>query len=231
MIDTPGFDDTYRSDAEILELLARWLRKNYYQGVELTGAILLQPINGNRIQGSERRRLRLFEKICGPNCFSKIVIATTMWDEISCDAMSFRRMQDRVVSTDCWGTMAAGGARVERHDNNADSARRIVSMLCGQSVPMKLLMQEELGHNGGTLAGTSAGHQLYSELDDRCKSLLESLEELRHEQKRKDRVIKELADEKKALDAELKRIQQDKEMMENQQVHPYLTTRVFSFSS
>jgi predicted GTPase len=27
IVDTPGFDDTYRSDAEILKLIADWLRK------------------------------------------------------------------------------------------------------------------------------------------------------------------------------------------------------------
>lgn len=49
LIDTPGFDDTYRSDTDILELLANWLQTNYFEHVKLTGLILLQPINANRI--------------------------------------------------------------------------------------------------------------------------------------------------------------------------------------
>lgn len=28
-VDTPGFDDTYRSDVEILEEIARWLEKTF----------------------------------------------------------------------------------------------------------------------------------------------------------------------------------------------------------
>ncbi|KAF9445464.1 hypothetical protein P691DRAFT_642031, partial [Macrolepiota fuliginosa MF-IS2] len=27
LVDTPGFDDTYRSDLDILELVSRWLKK------------------------------------------------------------------------------------------------------------------------------------------------------------------------------------------------------------
>jgi len=31
LVDTPGFDDTYRSDVEILELISEWLRRRCVQ--------------------------------------------------------------------------------------------------------------------------------------------------------------------------------------------------------
>ena len=58
-IDTPGFDDTERTDADVLELIAKFLRETYANGMLLTGIILLQPVTGNRVQGSEKRRTRL----------------------------------------------------------------------------------------------------------------------------------------------------------------------------
>jgi predicted GTPase len=61
LIDTPGFDDTDRTDADILKLIADYLVGTYQNNVLLTGLILLQPISGNRVQGSERRRTRVFE--------------------------------------------------------------------------------------------------------------------------------------------------------------------------
>jgi hypothetical protein len=82
LIDTPGFDDTYKSDAEVLEMIATFLAETYSQDMLLTGIILLQPISGNRVQGNERKRTRLFEKVCGPGAFSKVIIATTMWDDL-----------------------------------------------------------------------------------------------------------------------------------------------------
>ena len=59
-IDTPGFDDTERTDADVLELIANFLRETYANGMLLTGIVLLQPVAGNRVQGSEKRRTRLF---------------------------------------------------------------------------------------------------------------------------------------------------------------------------
>ena len=60
LIDTPGFDDTERSDADILELISEYLLETYAQKILLTGIILLQPVTGNRVKGSEKRRVLLF---------------------------------------------------------------------------------------------------------------------------------------------------------------------------
>lgn len=218
LIDTPGFDDTYRSDTDILELLANWLQTNYFEHVKLTGLILLQPINANRIQGSERKRLRLFESICGPEVFSKVVIATTMWNEISCHEKAVERMQERAASNGFWGQMVRGGARVERHDDNQESACRIVSMLCGESGPLQLLMEKELLENGGSLVKTSAGSQLNNELSKLNANLRLQLEELRQEQNKQDGEIKALVDEKKALELKLKNIEREKERLKTPQV-------------
>ena len=79
LIDTLGFDDTERSDVDVIQLIADYLQETYAQGVLLTGVILLQPVTGNRVQGSEKKRLRLFKKVCGDDTFSYVVIATTIW--------------------------------------------------------------------------------------------------------------------------------------------------------
>ncbi|KAF4543299.1 uncharacterized protein LTHEOB_7033 [Lasiodiplodia theobromae] len=105
LIDTPGFDDTYQSDADILGLLAQWLFANYLEGVLITGVILLHPVSANRIYGSEWSRLRLFEDICGADAWSRAVIATTMWDEISSYESGSVRVQERMSSPECWGEM------------------------------------------------------------------------------------------------------------------------------
>lgn len=214
LIDTPGFDDTYQSDADILGLLAQWLFANYLEGVLITGVILLHPVSANRIYGSEWSRLRLFEDICGADAWSRTVIATTMWDEISSYESGSARVQERMSSPECWGEMVAGGANVVRHDNNGTSARRIVSMLCGgESKPVPLLIQKELESNDVSLAETSAGNRILSDLEERCKWLEEEQDRLQKEQKGKDQKITELNKEKECLDLELEKFQQQKKKL------------------
>lgn len=49
LIDTPGFDDSDRSDTDILNLVAGYLAQTYSEGVLLMGIIFLQPINQPRL--------------------------------------------------------------------------------------------------------------------------------------------------------------------------------------
>ena len=96
LIDTPSFDDTERTDVDILKLIADYLAHNYHHGVLLTGVILLQPINANRVQGSERKHTRLFEKACGKDACRNVVIATTMWSDLECESVGMDRMRKRM---------------------------------------------------------------------------------------------------------------------------------------
>ncbi len=52
LIDTPGFDDSKRSDTEILTEISRLLATQYKLVVTLKGIIYLHRITDNRFQGS-----------------------------------------------------------------------------------------------------------------------------------------------------------------------------------
>ncbi|KAF8858761.1 P-loop containing nucleoside triphosphate hydrolase protein [Acephala macrosclerotiorum] len=206
LIDTPGFDDTYKSDAEILELIAKFLAETYSQDMLLSGIILLQPISGNRVQGNERKRTRLFEKVCGPGAFSKVVIATTMWDDLKNQSQGNQRVEERRTSNDFWGKMVEHGAQIARHDNNPTSARKIIGMLLKNVKPVVLQMQTELAQNDGRVAATSAGRQLDSDLDETSRKLLVELQDLK----------KESARNTAALRAEMQELQQKLEDAQNE---------------
>ena len=81
--------------ADILKLIADYLAQNYHHGV-LTGVILLQPINANRVQGSERKHTQLFEKVYGKDAYRNVVIATTMWSDLECESVGMDRMRERM---------------------------------------------------------------------------------------------------------------------------------------
>lgn len=79
LIDTPGFDDTNRTDADVLKQVALWLGSTYKDGKLLDGLLYLHRIIDTRMMGSARRNLLMFAELCGPNCFRHVVLATTMW--------------------------------------------------------------------------------------------------------------------------------------------------------
>ena len=65
LIDTPGFDDTYRSDAEVLKDVAFWLAAAYTKHTQLAGILYLHRITEPKFQGSAKRNLRMFQQLCG----------------------------------------------------------------------------------------------------------------------------------------------------------------------
>ena len=194
LIDTPGFDDTDRTDADILKLIADYLAETYQNDMLLTGVIMLQPINANRVQGSERKRTRLFEKVCGPNAYGNIVIATTMWSDLESEAIGMDRMRERVREMSFWGAMVDKGAQVVKHDNTARSARNIIKMLVNKrAVPLQ--MQQELVQNGGMIGQTSAGRQLDQDLSEVSARFQRDIEELKRERVQNAEEMRELREQ------------------------------------
>jgi hypothetical protein len=180
LIDTPGFDDSERTDVEILEGIATWLDRTYAAGMLLTGVVLLQPITTNRYMGSEARRTRLFKKICGPNAYANVVIGTTMWNQLADQGSGHNRVDERKRSTEYWGDMIKVGARVVDHEDNKGSAHNIIRMLLKKR-KTTLQMQEELAENDGYVFSTSAAQQLYDDLGVKSDEKGLELRELQRE--------------------------------------------------
>ena len=215
LLDTPGFDDTERTDADVLTLIADFLGATHQNDTLLTGIILLQPVTGNRFQGSERRRLRLFKKICGPEAYSHTVIATTMWSELADTADGTSRVAQR--EQNWWGDMIAGGAQIVRHENTAESAKDIIAMLCQKDM-VALQMQQELMRTGGKLSATSAGRQMSSDLKEQSRMFAAELEKLEEELRKKRQENADLQMEMEELRVKLERVVEEQEKLNNQWV-------------
>jgi hypothetical protein len=85
MVDTPGFDDSYRSETSVFESLVIWLAATVSSNVHLTGVILMTSILSIRLGGSLRRSLRYVKKLCGPN-LNGVVYVSTFWDRLESKA-------------------------------------------------------------------------------------------------------------------------------------------------
>ncbi|KAK1751511.1 GTPase IMAP family member 4 [Echria macrotheca] len=176
LIDTPGFDDDNRSDVEILEAIVEWLgSKGYLKRHRLDGLILLHPITVHRVGGTERQRTRLLKKILGPDAYKRIIIATTMWEQIKDPEDMQRRIDGR--KADLWSDFLENGAELVPHENTKDSARKIISKAIKTSDrlgKLKPKLHEELLKNPRvveTTAGVEAKTNIEREIEN-CNKLL-----------------------------------------------------------
>ncbi|KAH9931008.1 P-loop containing nucleoside triphosphate hydrolase protein, partial [Fomitopsis serialis] len=201
LIDTPGFDDTTKSQADVLEDIGQFLKKTYEEDIKLTGVIYMHRISDRRVGGIARENFRLFRKICGPEAMKNVFIVTTMWEDVS-EEVGQAREQELVSKPIFFQPVIAQGARIVRHQKTAQSAQSIVSSLIVNAA-RSLQMQRELVEERKQVPETAAGCDL--------KSILVEQEE-RHQREMRE-LKEEIKDAEKAeiarLKAELNRVKDD----------------------
>ncbi|MCJ1353369.1 MAG: gTPase, IMAP member 8 [Icmadophila ericetorum] len=153
LVDTPGFDDTHRSESEILEQIAKALAAQYALGMVLKGIIYLHRNNDIRMQGSSMKALQIFKKLVGDEAFKNVVLATTRWDLVGEDIGSEREQE---LHTKFWAYMMNKGATMTRFYGDRASATRILSQLLAKK-SIILDIQREMVDENRPLNKTSAG--------------------------------------------------------------------------
>jgi hypothetical protein len=230
LFDTPGFDDTYRGDADILADIAENLSASYKQNLRLSGIVYLHRIKDERMTNAILRNLTMFQNLCGKDAFQNVTLATTFWDELQDIAKGESRELQLIEEPDWWGYMAQKGSRVRRFMNTRDSALKVLAEIAGlKKVPLQI--QKEIVDEGKGVKETTAGAALNKELAALTAKHAEDLKRLKlqieqakrdHDtelqaitekmQKDKQAIIDSLADEQEALNAdrreELRRVEQ-----------------------
>ncbi|KAK1753612.1 GTP-binding protein A [Echria macrotheca] len=135
LIDTPGFDDDIRTDVEILGDIAEWLAKHKYISKDnpVDGLILLHPATHSTITGNERKRTRLLQKILGEDAYRRVIIATTMWENLEADEWNTLGGQERIGENGLWERFLMQGSTLTRHQNSKDSAHQIIRQILSMS--------------------------------------------------------------------------------------------------
>ncbi|KAK0706133.1 hypothetical protein B0T26DRAFT_656556, partial [Lasiosphaeria miniovina] len=165
LIDTPGFNDTTLGDAEVLRSIAFLLARTYEVGVRLAGIVYLHRITDVRVGGSGKRMMQLIRDMCGAEAFPRLVLATTMWQELgSNDPAAFdlavQHEMELRRTDEFWGAMCRGGSRLARWDGSRASAMAMVDRLQdlqAEQGPMALQIQREMVGQRLDLADTAAG--------------------------------------------------------------------------
>ncbi|KAF8466339.1 P-loop containing nucleoside triphosphate hydrolase protein, partial [Kalaharituber pfeilii] len=161
-IDTPGFNDTNKSEGEILRELSDWLMYTYQQDAKLSGILYLHRISDIRMEGSALRNLRVFQKLCGEASLQHVILVTTHWASVS-EATGESRENELLNSY--WRGMREKGSKVMRFKGTETSGIEIISEFLNSNLgETSLEIQREMVDQNKNLADTSAGKAVNEEM-------------------------------------------------------------------
>ncbi|KAF8896188.1 P-loop containing nucleoside triphosphate hydrolase protein [Infundibulicybe gibba] len=202
LIDTPGFDDTTKSDADVLRMIAAFLATTYENGKTLSGVLYLHRISDFRMGGISTRNFKMFRELCGEDTLKNVIILTNMWGEVSREVGEAR--ESELATRDIFfKPVLDKGAQLRRHTNTIESAHNVLRYLINNH-PLSLKIQREL---------TAAGSELNRELMEQAKKHRQELKQLEEEMKeairtKDEETRKELEVETRKLQAEMTRVQE-----------------------
>ncbi|KAG0694749.1 P-loop containing nucleoside triphosphate hydrolase protein [Suillus ampliporus] len=180
-VDTPGFEDTYVDDLEILRRVAVWLAHSYNDGVKLAGVIYLQEITQKRMRGATHKNHVMFTKLCGHLASQNVVLATTKWGQIL-EETGLRHEEE--LKSKFWKGMIDHGSKVARFQDTYESAWRIVDLIDPRSRSSSLIplyIQEEMVDYQKLIPETDAGHSLCVTLQELVAAHKKTLAQLQNE--------------------------------------------------
>ncbi|PVF95466.1 P-loop containing nucleoside triphosphate hydrolase protein [Serendipita vermifera] len=212
LLDTPGFDDSHRSDNEILEEVAKFLKESYKKNKLLTGLLFFYPILSMRAGGTTLRNIRLFLELVGSKSFKSVVVVTTMWDMVTKE-FGEKRWKQLQESDHLFKGLLDGGGQIMRHlygeaEESRQSAQNILEALLDHEIrekTTKLRIQEEMGDKGKALVQTRAARVLVNDYEERIANLEKSIREQKailrcaFGEEAKARLRKRIEEEKQSL--------------------------------
>lgn len=213
----------------MLREIAGWLTDSYSNKVLLHGIIYLHRITDVRMQGSAKKNLLMFKKLCGDDALRKVILTTTMWDKVP-PHEAVDREQQLVDTPEFWGYMVSKGSTVHRHNNTIESAIRILEELIHSNSTVTLDLQNQMVNQNQTLGETAAGKELGSEIirerqkwAAELKETQEQIKEaIRLRDKESEQALQELKDDYttriERIERDNKRLHVDTERLRNERI-------------
>jgi hypothetical protein len=173
----------------------------------------LHPISDNRMRGTARLNLEMFQELCGIDSLRNVVLASTMWDLVP-QQVGEEREAELASKPEFWGNMLAHGSRIERHNRSRESALAIIRSLIDNQ-PIVLEIQDELVNQGLNLDDTGCGRTLRREFAAQKAELEKKLEKLEkdHEMSASKGAARftELTTEMEKIEAARRKLKEDME--------------------
>lgn len=158
LIDTPGINDTARTELDVLKEIAFWLSAAHDNGIQLNGIVYLHSIAVPKWAASCAKATTLLKAICGPQNYASIVLATTHWSSVPTEVGN-KRHKELDESENMWGSLRKGGAELQYHSSGKLSAMKIINHLMARP-KCTMAIQRELNSPGLKLSETEAGQEI-----------------------------------------------------------------------
>ncbi|KAF3051883.1 hypothetical protein E8E11_011085 [Didymella keratinophila] len=175
LVDTPGFDDSKRSDAAILAEIVDFLCAQYELGITLKGIIYMHRITDNKMSGSARRYLEMFTQLCGKRNLENVILLTTMWSDLRDQEKGMER--ERELRQEYWDEMENHGSTVRQFHGNEAMASALVCRL-QRKHGIVLEVQEELVDQRKQLDQTKAGRLMVPQVEEAIMESEKKIQEL-----------------------------------------------------
>ncbi|KAK6539281.1 hypothetical protein TWF694_009516 [Orbilia ellipsospora] len=158
LVDTPGFNDTYRTDRKILDEITSWLATSFASGTRLSGIIYFHRIVDVRMEGSALRNFHVFRKLCGDRALQNVVLGTTFWEMADAEEAA-RRECELAETPEFWGEMLSKGSRMVKISWTGRDCGLEVLASFAEKKAVTLRVQQEVAE-GKTIEETAASHAL-----------------------------------------------------------------------
>ncbi|CZR55811.1 uncharacterized protein PAC_05699 [Phialocephala subalpina] len=201
VVDCPGFDDTKRSDTEILSVISELVTAQYHMGMKLWGIVFLHRITDVRFQGSTQNVLSLFQQLVGDDALSNVVLVTTQWGRVTHVDMPDAINREQQLRDEYWREMLDKNSMTRRFDDSRASAEGIIALLIGRD-NVVLRLQKELVDEKKALGKTAAGLMLGPKVDKKLKASKDDVKRLRAELQKKPNNTRRLRIQREILEAE-----------------------------
>ncbi|KAF2210299.1 hypothetical protein CERZMDRAFT_91209 [Cercospora zeae-maydis SCOH1-5] len=191
------------------------MQDTYNEGSLLSGIIYLHRITDIRMEGPSLKNLRMMKKLCGSQTLRNVVLATTMWENMTPDAGMQRKKE---LEHNFWKDLLDEGAKIARVTNQSGEEARSLVRAVMKNRPTSTVLQDEL-HNGLSLAQTEAGREIKLEIAKLERKLRaehkEELNELKAAQRNRNKqLIMELRNENAITRHKLERLEAKKRQLE-----------------
>lgn len=222
LVDTPGFDDSFRSNVEVLQDIATFFAQLYDHKIRFSGVLYLHRITDPRMSGTAIKNLEVFKLLCGVRAFPIIRLLTMHWNTLSNPsdyAVAAERETELANNPKFFQPLLKKGSRLMRHELlGQESAKAVIDSLLEVEEKADLSIQVEMVAQKKTLKETTAGRFLEQDrrlqrqkYDAELRELQQSMEEAL---RKKDReALAEMSAEKREFYAKLERLRREREEM------------------
>ncbi|KAM0194696.1 hypothetical protein ACHAPI_006993 [Fusarium lateritium] len=164
VVDTPGFDDTERSQTEVLAEITDYLAAQHISGLPLRGILYLHKITENRMTKTFKNHLQLLQKIVGDDALKNVALVTTMWNTLRPEDLRRANQREQELLNDFWSPMIDNGAYNAQFHGTPESAYPLIFQLADEE-SVVLDIQKEIVDSDMSILETATGAALADQLE------------------------------------------------------------------